>query len=816
MAGLWINSEGKRGGIIASNILEGIAMISNYLKTALRNLSRNRLYSIISIVGLAIGLGGCLLIVTYLNNELSFEHCYRNMDRIYRVDGLYVVGDGQVSMANISAPVGPAIKEACPEVEDMTRFRRVWDAKVEFRNGDIATESKFLLAEPAFLSIFTIPMKEGNPQTALEAPFSVIISNEIRKKYFPDQNPIGQTIKVNDQYECQITGVFETLPPNTQLQTNFIASYSSLEKMGTDLSKWTDILNDYTYLLLKENADPQQLEQKIPSILEPHMGDDAKSMMLRLQPLKQIYLHSNLSYELPPQGNLTYVYIFSCVAIVILIIACINFINLATARSSHRIKEVGVRKTLGAMRPQLVKQFLSESVLITVISMCLGVILFELALPQLEAFLGRDLPINIYRNPTILFSILGMVGIVGLLSGSYPALILSKQQTTTALRGSPSGGRTKATFRRVLVTLQFTIAIAIVCATAIIYSQIKFTSTADLGYDKDNMLIWNFDEKTAPEKVCLMKQQILENTNIVHVSAIRVPPAGGYHYLNSVHPENKPEGEYVLLSMFFVDYDFLSTFNIKMVEGRYFTVELAAQDKYAIVINEAALKTYGIDNPLGFKFYGQKREYNVIGVVKDFHNISLKNNIPPLALLINPNELRRLAVKLPAENQSVTMASIEKIWKRVLPDQPISFQFLEDLLKKDYEGEHKAASLFTVFSILAIVIACLGLFGLAAFMAEKRTKEIGIRKVLGASISNIVQLMSKEVLILIVIANVIAIPIAYYIGNKWLQSFAYRIQLGWTIFALSGVMVMAIALLTVSSQALKAALANPVDSLRYE
>jgi putative ABC transport system permease protein len=791
-------------------------MFENYLKVAFRNLMRNKLYSIISIVGLAIGLGGCLLIVAYLSHELSFENMHQKRDRIYRLDGHWSVGDENVSMSNISAPIGPAIQIAFPEVEDMVRFRRMWDAKVELKKGLVVEEPKLLVAEPAILDIFTIPLKEGDPKKVLEAPFSMIISEDIAQDYFNNENPIGKTVKIDNEYECQITGVFENLSPNTQLKTNFFMSYSSLEKMGVDLTKWSDILNDYTFLLLHENADPKQLEKKIPLLLEQLIGKEGKSFKLKLQPLKRIYLHSDLSYELPPQGNLAYVYVFSCVAIVILLIACVNFINLATARTFHRMKEVGVRKVLGANRRQLIKQFLSESALITVISMFLGIIVFELAMPQLESFLGHDLAINIYQSPTMLISIVAMIVIVGFLSGSYPALVLSRHRPSDILRGGLFGGTTKSTFRRVLVTFQFIMAVSLVCTTFLIYKQIHYTRTTDMGFDKDNILILNFDEKVDSEKIQLMKREILDNTDVQHATAIRVPPGGGNYWLHSVHPENAPDDEYVLLSMFHVDYDFLSTFNVHMVAGRYFSEEFAADDENAVVINETAIKKYGIENPIGFKFHTTNRDFNVIGVVKDFHNVTLKNEIPPLALRIQLEISRKLALKLPTGDQAPVIAGIESVWNRILPDYPIDYEFLDDILKSDYLTEQKMNYLFLVFSLVAIVIACLGLFGLAAFMAERRTKEIGIRKVLGASVSSIVRLLSKEVVILIAVSNVVAWPIVYYIGSRWLQSFAYRTSIGWDLFVISGILVLTIGLLTVGFQAFRAAVSNPVDSLSYE
>ena len=793
-------------------------MFENYIRVACRNLVRNKLYSVISILGLAIGLAGCLLIIGYISHELSFESCHKFKDRIYRVDGYYVVGESHVSMANISPPIGPAMRDALPEIEFLARFRRLWDAKIALSENLIIEESKFLVAESDLLNIFAIPLKEGNPKTALEAPFSVIISEQIKNEYFRNQNPVGKTIKVNDEFDCQITGVFQNLPDNTQLKTNFIASYTTLEKIGEDLTNWMAILNDYTYLLLQENADPAKVEQKIPALLQEHMGEDAGKLDLRLQSLKRIYLHSNLSYELPPNGDLTYIYIFSCIAVIILVIASINFINLATARTSHRMKEVGVRKVLGAFRPHLVRQFLSESLLITIIAMVLGIILFELALPQLEAFLDRDLAINIYNNPAILMSILAMIIVVGLLSGSYPAFILSKFQPNVVLRGGASGMTSKPVMRRILVALQFTIAIILVSTTFLIYKQIQFAGTTDMGFDKENIVILSFDDKLDADTIHLLKKEIIDKTRVSKASAIKVAPGGSNYILSPIRSEHKPDEEPVLLSFFYIDSDFLSTFDIDLLDGRNFSEEIAADADNSLILNEVAVKTFELDNPVGARLLmGSKdAEYNVIGVVKDFHNVTLRNDIPPLALRMKLDGVLRIAVKLPKGEETATLAEIKDVYNQVIPSYPLDYTFLDDHLRRDFEGEQKMGTLFTTFSMLAIFVACLGLFGLAAFMAERRTKEIGIRKVLGATVSSILQLLYKEFFLLIIIANCIACPVAYYMGNQWLQSFAYKTPIGWTIFALSGCIVLAIALLTVSYQAIRAAGSNPTNSLRYE
>ncbi len=792
-------------------------MFANYIKTAIRNLTRQKLYTAINLLGLAIGLAACLLIIGYINNELSFENCHQNKERIYRIDGMYSLGNAQVSMASIMPAVGSAVREAYPKIERAVRIRRLWTVPMEFTDNGISEEREGLAAEPDLLRIFTLPLKEGNPQTALEAPFSVIISEELAKLHFGNQSALGRTIRARDEFDFQITGVFKKIPANTQLRTDFVISYSTLEKIGMDTKSWTELFQDYTYVLLREGANPIEIEEKIPPLLRQNLDEDkAKNYILQLQPLKRIYLHSNLSYELPPSGDPVYLYVFGCVAFLILLIACVNFINLSTARVSHRLREVGVRKVLGALRSQLVRQFLSESILLTVVAMVFGIALFEMAKPHLEAFIRHQLEINILGDPVLLLAMFVMIVIVGVLSGSYPALVLARLQPFFILRGEILGTRSRSFLRRILVAFQFVIAIALLCVTFAVYKQINFALTSDLGFDNRNILLIDAEEGVSPEKQDLIKNEILRAGLASSVTVTDCAPGEPRHNLYGLRPQDKLDEDPAFLHGMRVDPDYLSTFGIELVKGRNFSSESSADAGKSILVNQKAVEEFQMDQPIGFKFHSRDKAYQVAGVVRDFHALPFHEQIMPMALFAATEKRRVIAAKLPPDFTSETIVQTENIWNRIVPEVPFEYSFLEDVMSESYDNDRRLGMLFSTFSLLTVFVACLGLFGLSAFSAERRTKEIGIRKALGASVANMVRLLSKEIVILVMIAGAVAFPVAYLAIDRWLETFAYRTDITLTLFLLSGLVVLIIALATVSYQSIKAALANPVDSLRYE
>ncbi|MBN1210996.1 MAG: ABC transporter permease [candidate division Zixibacteria bacterium] len=794
-------------------------MFKNYFKVALRNLTRQKLYVAINVLGLAIGLAGCLLIIGFVNNELTFENVHTNKDRIYRIDGIYQFRGSSVSMASIQPAVGPAVKEAFPEVENMVRLRRLWDIKAEFGHDVSTVVKNTFAAEPSLFEIFTLPLAKGDPATALNAPYSAVISKELMDTYYSGENPLGRTIRLMDKFDCEITGVLAQIPVNTQLGGNIFVSYATLDKVGEDVSSWTNIFQDYTYVLLNAAASPKAVEEKIPALLEKNMGaETAAQYQLQLQPLKNIYLHSNLSYELFPRGDLSVIYIFSVIAVLILVIASINFINLTTARTGHRVREVGVRKVLGAFRGQLVKQFISESILITFIAMLFGLVLFELTRPLLESFIDRQLRIELFTDPVLVLSMFGMILIVGVLSGSYPAFILSRFQPSEILKGTVKGKSSRSLARRILVVFQFTMAVALVALTLAVYKQIDYSLNSDLGYDKDNVLLINVEDEIPYDKCRIIRDRLVDTHTALDATVSYSVPGENRFSLYSIRPENKMDEEPTLINGIAVDYDFCSTFELQIIEGRNFSEENPSDVSRSVLINETAIKELEIENPIGFKLYqgNSDKFFEVIGVVKDFHVHSLKNMIMANALILDPGGYRLIAAKLPPGNMTGSISQVKEIWNDIVPGKTLDYRFLDDAIMENYEKEQKLSVLFTVFSALAILVACLGIFGLSAYTAEQRTKEIGIRKVLGATVAVIVKLLSREFVVLVVVANIIAWPLAFLAIDRWLEEFAYRMHISWTIFIIAGVAALTVALLTVSYQALRAALANPVKSLKQE
>jgi putative ABC transport system permease protein len=720
-------------------------------------------------------------------------------------------------MANIMPAVGPGMKDAFPEIEQSVRIRRLWDIPIEFDHGEVFIEEKVFAAEPSILDVFTLPLAEGDPKTVLDAPLSLIISQKVSRDRYGEESPIGKTLKLSGEHEFQITGVLADIPLTTQIRSDFIVSYSSLEKIGENTDSWTAIFQDYTYLLLHAEADPGEIEQKIPGLLASNLEPDiAKMYELQLQPLSSIFLNSKLSYELPPQGNLGYIYVFSSVAALILIIACMNFINLATARTSHRMREVGVRKVLGAFRGQLIRQFLSESVLLTVLSMVFGIMLFEFVKPLWESFLGREMAINLYGDPILFLAMLGMIVIVGVLSGSYPAFILSRSRPAAVLKDDRSRKISRAVVRKVLIASQFVIAIMLLCATFVVFKQINFSATSDLGFDHDNIVLIDVEEGISDEIRQTIKNEIINNNLAVSAAISNIAPGENRWTLTQVRPENKRDDDPTLILSFYADDGFLNTFGIDLIEGRNFSQAAGAESKNSIIVNEEAVREFGMENPIGFRFFAKSEEYQVIGVVKDFNTHSLHNQIMPCMISSSKSDNRLLSVKMHSNDIQEAIAGIRVVWNDIQPNSPLEYKFLDDAIKENYNDEEKIGYLFSAFSIMAVFIACLGLFGLAAFMAEKRTKEIGIRKVLGASVSSIIQLLFKEFLILAVISTALACPIAYFAMSRWLEEFAYRTGIGIEVYALAGGITLSIALATVSYQAIRAACANPVQALKYE
>ncbi|MCX6640247.1 MAG: ABC transporter permease [bacterium] len=798
-------------------------MFKNYLKIALRNLLRHKGYSFINIAGLAIGMACFLLIMLWVRDELSFDKFHANADHIYRVGTSANFGT-PMTWAFGPAPAGPAMIENFPEVVSATRFDSPMNGAVEY-GEKLFREEGITFADNSFFEIFSFPFIKGDPRTALTTTYSVVINRTTADKYFGIEDPIGKVIKIQGgQYT--ITGVVENFPKNSHIQFTILRSMETLVKENkAQMEMWFNI-QPYTYILLDKNCDVRQLEQKLPNFVNKYVGEllapSGGKLSLFLQPLTDIHLHSKLDGELSTNGNITYVYLFSAIAVFILLIACVNFINLSTARSAMRAREVGVRKTLGANRHQLIRQFLGEAIIFSLIALILALVLVEIEIPFFNTLVGRQVGMHQDRF-TNLATIVGLALLVGILAGSYPALLLSSLRPIKTLKGSFVPGASRSHSRSALVIFQFIISIALIAGTITIYSQLHYMKNKDVGFNKEHVIILPELTPRMRESVETIKAELKAIPDVQQVAAVSFVPGKGMR-LAIVQPEGYADDQPVTVSILDIDDDFLSTMGMQLVEGRNFSQDLPTDKTGSILINETTARKLGWDHPIGKNITspiltdsgGVALERKVIGVVRDFHQASLHRKIEPIIIGQNASEFRALALRIAPQNISQTLASIKRTWKSIDPNRPFNSYFLDEAFDARYKAEERMGMITLIFSSLAIFIACLGLFGMSAFTAEQRTKEIGIRKVFGASVAGIIGLLTRKFMILVLLANVIAWPIAYYSLNRWLQNFAYRIDLNLGHFLLAGLLALLVSLITVSFQAIKVARSNPAKALRYE
>jgi putative ABC transport system permease protein len=804
-------------------------LIKNYLKIALRNLLKFKAYSFINIFGLAIGIAACMMILLYIRDELSYDKYNAKADQIYRIHTFGKLAGNEINIAVSPPPLGETLVRDYPEVVQYTRLLPNKTMLIRYKDN-VFNESNFFWADSTVFDVFTIPFIEGDPKTALNQPHTVVLTEKLAKKYFGKEDPMDKIMKFEDGTPYTVKGVVQNCPPNAHFHYDIFASIASLG-LG-DTPYWISN-NFYTYIVLRKGVPGSELEAKLPGFAEKYAGPQLKELFgasweelrksdniyeFHMQPLTDIHLNSHLDYELEPNSDIKYVYIFSIIALFILLIACINFMNLSTARSAVRSKEVGIRKVLGSNKTQLVKQFLSESILLTFIAVVIAIALVEIFLPSFNTLAGKDLHTSYFNNFITIPVLVLVVIIVGLIAGSYPAFFLSSFRPVTVLKGNLNhiGG---SWLRSGLVVFQFAISIILFIGTFIIYGQLKYVQDKNLGFDREHVLVvtraWALENQSQT-----FKNELMNNTHIVSASNTDNLP-GRLFGQTVFKPEDSQSPQQYILAIMSTDYDFAKTMKLKLAEGRYFSREHAS-DSLTVVINESAAKLMGIKDPVGKRVILQGRTndesmvFTVIGVLKDFNFESLHQKIRPLAIFLNKGQTAYLPVRIRPADVAGSVSFVEKEWKKFVPNKPFEYFFLDEDFNKLYQSEQKTGEIFSVFSVLAIFIACLGLFGLAAFTAERRTKEIGIRKVLGASIPGIVILLSKEFTKWVLVANIIAWPLAYYFMNNWLQNFAYRIDPGWGTFLLSAVIALFIALLTVSFQAIKVAVANPVNALRNE
>lgn len=807
-------------------------MLKNYLRVALRNLKNDKGYSLINIIGLAVGIACCIAIMLFVQDELSYDRFNEFADRIYRPRLLGRINGHDMSSALSAVALGPAVYHDLPEVVAYTRLIKKGSTVVRYKDKTF-NEERLVAVDSTAFDVFTLPFVTGNPKTALTQPNTVVITESIAHKYFGSEEPIGRTLNVGKQDNFVVTGVIKDIPQNSHFHPDFMASLTTLQdsRNPTWLSN-----NYYTYLLLRKGTNIVEFQKKLDEDATRYIGPQLKSVAgvilgqfraagneygFVLQPLTSIHLNSHLDYEIEPNSDITYVYIFTAIAIAILLVACINFINLATARSEKRAKEVGVRKTLGSTRSYLVGQFLSESILMSIIAVVLAVGIVEVLLPFFNQIANKEMSLHLFTNPSSIPVLVCFAVMVGSIAGIYPAFYLSSFRPIDVLKcGIRKGGRTSV-LRDGLVIFQFTVSIALFAGTFIIFAQLRYVQTRNLGFDKEETIVVNRTNDLS-NQLQSFEDELRANTGIVNLTNSNAIP-GNQGGDNACRVEGAPESQYEDIQQMFCDYDFARTYRLGIADGRFFSKEHAS-DSAAVVVNEEVEKIFNEKKLVGkYLVYpgpaGTDQKCEIVGVVKNFNYRSLHEPIRPLAIRLFPNRGfigRFVTVRLAPGDHPSTISFIENVWKKYAGDEEFSYNFLDDYLQKLYAADQRTSEIAGAFSILAIFIACLGLFGLAAFVTERRTKEIGIRKVLGASVAEIFALLSKEFVKWVLIANVIGWPLAYYVMNNWLKNFAYRIDMSLWIFCASGALALIVALLTVSSHAFKAATANPVESLRYE
>ncbi|MFA0963152.1 ABC transporter permease [Roseivirga sp. BDSF3-8] len=802
-------------------------MLKNFITVAFRNLRKTAFYSLLNIMGLSIGLASGLIILLFVYQELSYDTFHSKHEQIYRIWLNGKMAGQELDVAVSSPPVGPTATNELPEVKSFVRIRTVGEEMVRFGDKVYTEKDNVMMVDSSFFSVFDFHLLKGDANTCLTEPQTAVISERLAQKYFDSYDVLGKTLVVGDfNTSYKITGLVENPPSNSHI--NFDLLYSMPASIHEEEGNWFSN-GLYTYLLVEKGTDPAVLDEKLGQMTERHLGPLVEQAFnttmeefkksgnkygYHPQALAAIHLDDFISDNPEVGGNRSYLYIFSAVALFIIAIACINFMNMATARSAGRAKEVGLRKTLGAFRSHLIIQFIAESVIITIIATFIALIITSLCLGMFNEISGKQLEVSMLMQPEVIVGIALLVILVGVFAGSYPAFYLSHFNPAAVLKGQITTGMRSRGIRNGLVVFQFFVSIFLIVSTLLIYRQVEYTRGRDIGFDKENLIILSQVHRLEGNRVAF-KEAITGSTHFSEAT-----------YSNNALPEirNKSifrkEGvmEDHIVAVYSVDYDYLETMDMRLVEGRNFSRDFAT-DTAAIILNQAAVKEFGLSDPLSehiISFEGESpTPMKVIAVVEDFNFETLKQPATPLLLRLNEAG-SFLAVRIPAGDPAPHLAELRRLWGEYAGDEPFSYRFVDDEYARLFDAEERMGTIFTIFSILAVVIASIGLFGLAAFTAERRTREVGIRKVLGASVSQLVLLLSKDFAILVAIAFAISIPVVYYVMGQWLMGFAYRIDIGWWVFVLAGLMAFLIAFTTVSFQSFKAARSNPVNSLKSE
>ncbi|MGD9346727.1 MAG: ABC transporter permease [Candidatus Aminicenantes bacterium] len=790
-------------------------MFQNIIRITFRNISKHKAYYFINVAGLSIGIVCFILIALFITDELSYDRYHEKADRIYKAGVRALWADNEFHGCVSPASLSRTLVAEFPEVEVSTRLRRYGFPVIRYEDK-VFSEERWYWADDTFFDVFTVPFLQGDPKTALTEPNSVVITESTARKYFGTGNPLGKSLNSDNRRDYQVTGVIEDVPHNSHVHYDFLASFITIED-GSD-QNW--ISNNFpTYFVLKDGISHKDFETKLQLIVEKYVApqletvfgatlDEMKasggSIRYFITPLTDIHLHSHLRFEHEPNSDIAYVYIFSVVAFAILLIACVNFVNLATARSAGRAKEVGVRKTIGSNRTQLVRQFLAETIVLGFIATMVALPIIHFLLPFFNDLTGKNLSVPYLENASTIPLIMGIALVVGLVAGIYPAVFLASFDPVAVLKGESVGRTRRSWMRNVLVVFQFAVSVTLIIGTLVVYRQLDYIQNKNLGFNKDQVVVIKKADDIG-QKIRAFKQELLRFPGVVSASNSS-NLIGDFFGDNLYRQIDQPKEKNQLIWRMWTDQDYSKTFELEFIEGRYFTEE-PQEGRREVVLNQSGAKILGYEDAVGKRIIDlDGRDFTIIGVVKDFHFESLHKELNPL--IIHPYS--------PRGNVRETLSSMKKSWEKYALNQTFEYEFFDDHFARLYRSEEKTGTIFFSFSLLAIFIASLGLSGLTAFITQQRTKEIGIRKVLGASVSGILFLYTKQFTRWVIVANIIAWPLAYFAMNKWLENFAYRASIGVGTFILSALLALLIALLTVSFQTIRAAIANPVDSLRYE
>lgn len=793
-------------------------MFKNYFKIAFRNIAKQKGYTLINTLGLAIGMGICLFLFLLMQYAYTFDHYHENSDRIYRVADKITQQNGSILDVAISAsPWGKTMEADFPEVEHSTRFLG--------RGAAIQYEDKILrqgvtYVDEEIFDIFSYPFKYGSSEGALSNPSSIVLTEEMSVRYFGEENPVGKILLL-DKKPFEVTGVLHKLNPRSSFRFNSLVPFSSLtEETYSSLNDWRSH-NLYTYLLLREETDVDALEAKFPGFVERHIGEEyVQRYDIHLQPLTDLYLRSNLYAEHGDRLDISYIYIFMAVGLLILIIACINFVNLSTAQGLKRAKEVGVRKVMGAFKNQLVIQFLAEAIILAIIAVIISLVLVELALPWFNDIAEWSVEATYLENPLYIISIFLVVILVGILAGGYPAFVLSAFRPAAVLKGEKSGKGGKSVLRTGLVVTQFTVAIFMIISTLAVDNQLSYLKNKDLGFDKNNILVTGVPGELTPDSYDMVREEMMKIPGVSTVSFSSNTPGNESGSRTQFYPEGVFAEDGALINTYSIDEYFITQFGLELLQGRDFSAEQSGAQNTSVILNEAAVAKFEWENPIG-KTITRKTDdgdivYTVVGVVKDFNYETLHSRVQPLVIRNEADNYFDLTVRINSANFDDVASQVSDLLKTFNDGIPVWYYFLEDDIATDYTTEEVIGEMLRYFAYLTIFIACLGLLGLVSFTVINRRKEIGIRKVLGASVASIVHSISVDFLKLVIIGFLIGAPLAFFLVQQWLNSFAYSTSPGALIFIGSGVSIIAISLLTIGYQAIKAALANPVESLKNE